>query len=152
MSACACVGCPHPANCRCLCHICQAGLKKEQAEQEQAFDENLRRHEQARGRRKGAKPLTPAERALMDCHMLARRTIHRPSKAVEYAAHIVRICEAAGVPVATVFRVDPAEPQGLPAIGSDLLCAHCAKQFCPHEERMHFDKDGCPACEFEVLS
>lgn len=35
----------------------------------------------------------------------------------------------------------------LPVIGSDLLCAHCAKQFCPHGDPMHFDKDGCPACE-----
>jgi hypothetical protein len=34
-----------------------------------------------------------------------------------------------------------------PAIGSDLLCEHCAKQFCPYVDLMHFDKDGCPSCE-----
>ena len=31
--------------------------------------------------------------------------------------------------------------------GSDVLCDECAKVFCPHAERLHFDKDGCPACE-----
>ena len=35
-----------------------------------------------------------------------------------------------------------------PAYGSDVLCPSCAVVFCPHGERLHFDKDGCPACEF----
>jgi hypothetical protein len=37
-----------------------------------------------------------------------------------------------------------------PVIGSDLLCQHCAKQFCPNAEPMHFDKDGCPCCDADV--
>jgi hypothetical protein len=35
----------------------------------------------------------------------------------------------------------------LPAIGSDMLCEHCARQFCPHADPMHFDKDACPSCD-----
>lgn len=31
--------------------------------------------------------------------------------------------------------------------GSDVLCESCARVFCPHEDRLHFDKDGCPSCE-----
>jgi hypothetical protein len=33
-----------------------------------------------------------------------------------------------------------------PQYGTDVLCEDCAVVFCPHGERLHFDKDGCPAC------
>lgn len=34
-----------------------------------------------------------------------------------------------------------------PQYGTDVLCESCAVVFCPHAERLHFDKDGCPQCD-----
>lgn len=37
---------------------------------------------------------------------------------------------------------------GHPALDSCTMpeCAICAARDCPHEEPLHYDKDGCPAC------
>jgi hypothetical protein len=46
--------------------------------------------------------------------------------------------------VAALTALEGAEPP--PQYGTDVLCPDCAVVFCPHGERLHFDKDGCPAC------
>lgn len=37
-------------------------------------------------------------------------------------------------------------PSWQPVFGSEVLCAVCARVFCPHGEPLHFHHDGCPAC------
>jgi hypothetical protein len=42
-----------------------------------------------------------------------------------------------GPPIALEVEAQP---------GSEVLCARCAHVFCPHDDRLHFHHDGCPAC------
>lgn len=52
---------------------------------------------------------------LGDIHLMARRVIARPEKAVKYCGFIVGWCEQLGVPPASIFRDEPPAPQPVPA-------------------------------------
>lgn len=58
---------------------------------------------------------------------------------------MIRLHSVVGTAVEHGWAVPPATEGGTP--GSDVLCEVCAGTFCPHKDRLHFDKDGCPSCE-----